>query len=189
MQQLWRRLKKARQVKLGSPPTLRSPHPWILIFYSFLGRFLFTWISPYLWSNSGLQCLGQKRHAVVDSLCGGCSSPEKSKILHQVARKNRLPSWLTKSTHFEVQCLLQDYTMIFVHVYRFTSPDSCARLPIYKPWFLCTFTDLQALILVHVYRFTRIRFTSTDSCAPLQIQKESDYVGHISTASGALLRN
>jgi hypothetical protein len=68
--------------------------------------------------------------------------------------------------------------MILVHVYRFTSPDSCARLPIYKPLFLCT-----------VHQFTRIRFTSTDSCAPLPIQKESDYVGHVSTANGAPLRN
>ncbi len=59
-----------------------------------------------------------------------------------------------------------------MHVYRFASPDSCARLPIYKPWLLCT-----------VHHFTRIRFTSTDSCAPLPIHKESDYVGHFSMES------
>jgi hypothetical protein len=59
--------------------------------------------------------------------------------------------------------------MILVHVYRFTSPDSCARLPIYKPWFLCTFTDLQALILVHVYQFTNL-----DSCARFIDLQESD---------------
>jgi hypothetical protein len=42
-----------------------------------------------------------------------------------------------------------------VHVYRFATPDSCARLPICNPWFLCRFTDLETLILVHIYRFRK----------------------------------
>jgi hypothetical protein len=138
-----------------------------------------------------------KRHAVVDSLCAGCTQ-RKAKFCTSWREKNRLPSWLTKSSHFEVQCLLQ--AMILVHVYRFTklrflytvhrftNLDSCARMPIYKPWFLCTFTDLQTLILVHVYRFTNlyscVLFTDLQesdllalTCVHLlPIQKESDYV-------------
>jgi len=116
-----------------------------------------------------------KRHAVVDSLSGGCTQ-RKAKFCTSWREKNRLPSWLTKSTHFEVQCLLQ--AMILVHVYRFTNLDSCVL-----------FTDLQTSILVHVYRFTNLdscvlftdlqtsilvhvyRFRNLDSCARVPIYK------------------
>jgi hypothetical protein len=43
--------RKGKKVKLSSPQKLRSPHPWMLMFFFFV-----FWISPYLWSNSGFWC-------------------------------------------------------------------------------------------------------------------------------------